>query len=384
VRLVPLRFERVAALLGAPVPEARIDQILGALGLSKSSGGWEVPSFRPDLVREVDLIEEIARVVGLGQFPPRTSAWFAEGSATDVRYDRLMEWRRRAVGQGLLEARGLTLVSERMGQTSFGTAPVLRVRNPLNEDQVVLRPSLVPGLLEAAGRNARVGEREVRLFEVGRVFGEGQPEERMAFAVVLAGARQPASWRGQQRREVDMADIRGVLEAVLGGEVNFVREQAAGIFGMAAGIFWNGRRIGLAAQVFPSEARQWDIPGALLACEVDLEVVLSESVPASVYREMPRFPAVQRDIALVVPLTLDHARIERVFREANEALLAGVELFDVFTDPQGVRVPADAKSLAYALTYRAADRTLTAEEVQEAHGRLKQRVLSELGVTVRE
>lgn len=384
VRLVPLRFERVAALLGAPVPEARIDQILGALGLSKSPSGWEVPSFRPDLVREVDLIEEIARVVGLGHFPPRVRAFFAPGSETDARYDRTMQWRRRAVSQGLMEARSLTLISERMAQTPFANAPLLRVRNPLNEDQVVLRPSLVPGLLEAAGRNARAGVRDIRLFEVGRVFSEGQPEERMALACILSGPRELPSWRGAPEHTVDLADLRGVVEAVLGVQLDWVREKAEGTLGMAAHVFYRGKRLGMAGQIRPSEARQWDISSALLACEIDLEPLFQIGAQPAMYRELPRFPSVQRDIALVVPRAMEQGRIAEVFWAAQEPLLVSVDLFDVFTDPQGVRVPADAKSLAYALTYRAAERTLTTEEVSAAHSRLKDRLIAELGVSVRE
>jgi phenylalanyl-tRNA synthetase beta chain len=264
----------------------------------------------------------------------------------------------------------------------------LRVRNPLNEDQVVLRPSLVPGLLEAAGRNARAGVKMVRLFEVGRVFGEVQPgqggEERLSLAMVLSGTREGASWRGGEARAVDLADVRGVLEAVLGCAVSLARENAEGVLGLAAGIFVNGRRLGLLGQVRPSEARNWDVPGALVACEVDLEALLGGGAQPATYRPLPRFPAVQRDIALVVPRGMEHGRIAEAFWAAQEPLLVGLELFDVFTDPTGERLPADAKSLAYALTYRAPERTLTAEEVHEAHGRLKQHIVANLGVTVRE
>jgi phenylalanyl-tRNA synthetase beta chain len=174
------------------------------------------------------------------------------------------------------------------------------------------------------------------------------------------------------------------LEAVLAGPVSLVRETAEFPLGVAAGIYRGGRRIGLAGQVRPSEARQWDVTGPLVVCEVDAEALLAEPMQPAVYRELPRFPAVQRDIALVVPRALPQGRIAEVLWAATEPLLAGVELFDVFTDPEGLRVPADSKSLAYALTYRAADRTLTTEEVNEAHARLKQRVVAELGVTARE
>lgn len=384
---VPLRFERIASLLGVPVPEAKIDQILTALGLSKSTGGWAVPSFRPDLTREIDLIEEIARVVGIHHFPARTQAWFSESSITDHRHDQLMAWRRRAAGQGLYEARTLTLVSERMSQSPFATRPILRVKNPLNEDQVVLRPTLVPGLLDAAGRNARGGSKCIRLFEVGRVFAAEASEageERTSIAVLLSGPTQPASWRPETAREVDLFDLKGVLSKILDCEVSFKPVAATGYLALAVQIEICGRTVGMAGQLRPSEARQIDIQGAIVAAEIDLESLLSQDKTASVYKALPKFPSVTRDIALIAPRSLPHAEIERTLLSAKEELLAGVELFDVFTDAQGIRVPADAKSLAYSLTYRAADRTLTADEVNAAHSRLKQKITSELGVMARE
>jgi phenylalanyl-tRNA synthetase beta chain len=381
---VPLRFERIASLLGAPVPEAKIDQILTALGLSKSTGGWAVPSFRPDLTREIDLIEEIARVVGIHHFPARTQAWFSESSITDHRHDQLMDWRRRAAGQGLYEARTLTLVSERMSQSPFATRPILRVKNPLNEDQVVLRPTLVPGLLDAAGRNARGGSKCIRLFEVGRVFAAEAGEERTSIAVLLSGPTQPTSWRPETAREVDLFDLKGVLSKLLNCDVSFKPVAATGYLAVAVHIEICGNLVGMAGQLRPSEARQLDIQGAILAAEIDLESLLSQRRSPSVYKALPKFPSVTRDIALIAPRSLAHSEIERILLSAKEELLTGVELFDVFTDAQGIRVPADAKSLAYSLTYRAADRTLTADEVNAAHSRLKQKIASELGVTARE
>jgi phenylalanyl-tRNA synthetase beta chain len=381
---VPLRFERIASLLGATVPEAKVDQILTSLALSKSTGGWAVPSFRPDLTREIDLIEEIARVVGIHHFPARTQAWFSESSTTDHRHDQLMEWRRRAVGQGLYEARTLTLVSERMSQSPFATRSILRVKNPLNEDQVVLRPTLIPGLLDAAGRNARGNSKRIRLFEVGRVFAAESVEERTSLAILLSGPTAASSWRPETAREVDLFDLKGVLSKVLGCEVCFRPVAAAGNLAIAVQIEICGKTVGMAGQLRPSEARQIDIPGAVVAAEVDLEGLLSGSKVTPVYKALPKFPSVTRDIALIAPRSLPHSEIERTLRSANEELLEGVELFDVFTDAQGIRVPADAKSLAYSLTYRAADRTLTTDEVNAAHSRLKQKITSELGVTARE
>jgi phenylalanyl-tRNA synthetase beta chain len=384
VRHVPLRLERVVALLGMVVPEERVNQILSALGLTQDGNGWDVPSFRPDLTREVDLIEEIARVVGIEQVPPVTRARFVPSSETDSRYDRLMQLRRAAVGQGIFEARTLTLVSEEMAKSPFAVGGLLRVKNPLNEDQAVLRPSLVPGLLAAAGRNARGGVKAVRLFETGRVFSSEGVEERQRFALLLAGPARPSNWRGASVPEVDLFDLKGVLSAVLKKEVQFVPAEPLGEWGILVQIVVDGRPLGVAGQLRPSAARALDLQGNLVAAEVDLEEWGSESVQTALYREIPRFPAVTRDIALVTPQGLSHQRVVEVLNAAKEPLLSGVELFDVFTDATGVRVPLEHKSVAYSLTYRSAERTLTADEVNAAHLRLKQRIQSELGVQTRE
>jgi phenylalanyl-tRNA synthetase beta chain len=384
VRHVPLRLERVGALLGAAVPEARISQILGALGLSKSDGGWDVPTHRSDLTREVDLIEEIARIVGIEYFPASTRAHFSHASPADAQYDRLMSLRRAAVGQGLFEARSLTLVSERMALSPFVQVPLQRVKNPLNEDQVVLRPALVPGLIEAAARNARSGVKQVRLFEVGRVFSAEGTEERTHLGVVLAGAAASPSWRCATAPDVDLFDLKGVLSAVLGKTVEFAPAAATGSLGLAVRVLVDGVDAGIAGQLRPSEAKALDLGGALLAAEIDLDAQLSRPAAAARFQELPRFPHTTRDIALVAPLELPHGRVVEVLESGQEPLLQGVTLFDVFTDPTGVRVPAGAKSLGYSLTYRSAERTLTAEEVNSAHARLKQLLAAELGVQPRE
>ncbi len=382
---VPLRLDRVARLLGAPVPEARIAQILGALGLSRSEDGWDVPSRRADLTREVDLIEEIARIVGIAYFPAGTRARFVASSPADHVYDRLMGLRMAAVGQGLYEGRSLTLVSESMADGDFAESPALRVKNPLNEDQVVLRPAIAPGLLKAASLNARAGVKSIRLFEVGRVFSAEGKEERTHLGVVLSGPSQPASWRSASILEVDLYELKGVLTAVLGAAVEFEVLPPNGTLGLKMRVTLGGLPVGIAGQVRPSEARAMDVPGVLLAAEIDLDAWLGSGRKNSgVYHEIPRYPSVTRDMALVAPEDLAHCRILEVLSQAGEGLLQHVELFDVFSDPTGVRVPAGAKSLGYSLTYRASDRTLTAEEVNAAHGRLKQQLTVALGVQARE
>jgi phenylalanyl-tRNA synthetase beta chain len=390
---VALRPERVAALLGVEVPGSEIDSILTGFGLAKTDAGWEVPSFRPDLTREVDLIEEIARVIGLDAIPARVQAQFAAASDTDRAYDRAMTLRRALTAQGFAEARTLTLIGEKapgLALTRTEAENLRRVKNPMNDEQAILRPGLLPGLLQALGGNARIGAKTVRLFEIGRVFSAaaaggsdpGYNEESTHLALVLSGPLAERSWRGGEGAEADLFHLKGIVAAVLGADTTFAPD-ANPALALALAVHVGGRPVGFAGQLWPKDARALDATAPVLFAEIDLGALPAAST-AGRYREIPRFPATARDIALLAPLTLAHAEIESVLQKASEPLLAGVELFDVFTDATGAKIPADKKSLAYSLTYRSPERTLTADEVNTAHAKLKDRLRTQLAVSLRE
>jgi phenylalanyl-tRNA synthetase beta chain len=390
---VALRPERVAALLGVEVPGSEIDSILTGFGLAKTGSGWEVPSFRPDLTREVDLIEEIARVIGLDAIPARVQAQFAAASDTDRAYDRAMTLRRALTAQGFAEARTLTLIGEKapgLALTRTEAENLRRVKNPMNDEQAILRPGLLPGLLQALGGNARIGAKTVRLFEIGRVFSAaaaggsdpGYNEESTHLALVLTGPLAERSWRGGEGAEADLFHLKGIVAAVLGADTTFAPD-ANPALALALAVHVGGRPVGFAGQLWPKDARALDATAPVLFAEIDLGALPAAST-ATRYREIPRFPATARDIALLAPLTLAHAEIESVLQKASEPLLAGVELFDVFTDATGAKIPADKKSLAYSLTYRSPERTLTADEVNTAHAKLKDRLKTQLAVSLRE
>ncbi len=381
---VTLRPARVAEILGVEVAASQIDQILTGFGLIKAGDGWEVPSFRADLTREIDLIEEVARVTGMERIPARTQARFAAASATDAQYDFCMELRRACVAHGLHEARSLTLVpAQPMGLEllQFDPAHLLRVKNPMIDDQVVLRPHLLHGLLKAVRDNVRAGAGSIGLFEIGRVFSQQQPEEFTHLGIVLSGPRHARSWRTGEEIAADFFDLKGLVAAILGNETTFeanANEAAA----LSLSIKVAGRLVGFLGQLAPAAARALDATAPVLFAEIDLGEMPVRKQPS--FREIDRFPIVTRDIALLAPLDLAHARIEALLRSANETLLVDVELFDLFTDPTGVKLPADHKSLAYSLTYRSSEKTLTTEEVNAAHGRLKAHLKAGLPVAFRE
>ncbi|MBV9128008.1 MAG: phenylalanine--tRNA ligase subunit beta, partial [Verrucomicrobia bacterium] len=391
-RTVTLRPERCRQLLGLPVADARIDEILTGFGLVKTDDGWRIPSYRQDLTREADLIEEVARVVGLDQVEGRVAGRCAPASPSDRAYDFALRLRRRLAALGFQEARHVSLVADAAARTAYFPLqnPALRLKNPLTEEGVALRPSLLPGLLATAGFNARMGAADLRLFELGRVFAAGgEPEETTALALLLSGASQPPSWRGAPRA-ADMHDLRGVLEDALGRALEIrplANENAA--LPLAASLHLGGRAVGHLGQLAPAQARALDLStrAPVLVAELNvpaLQALADDAAAERKFQPLPRFPSITRDLAVIVPETLPHGEIAAALQGKKEPLLAGVALFDVFTDPAGAKVPAGKKSLAYSLTYRAPDRTLKADEVSAAHDRLKAVLAASFDVVFRE
>jgi phenylalanyl-tRNA synthetase beta chain len=367
---INLRVSRCRQVLGTDVDPREISRILEGFGLGKSgdSTQWRVPTFRSDLRREIDLIEEISRVYGLDRIAGRTSATPAPASPVDRTYDFLMGLRRQLAGLGFNEGRSVSLVRA-------DAAAGLTLKNPLSEENAALRRSLLPGLLASAGRNARLGAADLHLFELGNVFSPGIPAgvpEPLRLALLITGAAGPRDWRnGHGGRAADLHDLRGVLERIAapaGLELHPAAERGMPV---AAEVRLNGEAIGRVAQIGPAEAKALELRAAVWVAELDAAALEAAAAGGRGFALPPRFPSVTRDLAVVAERSLAHGEIARTLLAGGEPLLAGVELFDVFTDERGEKIPADKKSLAYSLTYRAEDRTLRTEEVSAAHGRLK-------------
>ena len=382
---ISLRHARVRALLGLELSDSEIEEALQKTGLEKVSGGgdssWSVPGFRHELSREADLIEEIARVVGIEKIPSNTSGIFAPSSAPDAAYDFLMARRRSLAGLGFHEARTSTLVSV-ADAAWFG--PAVELKNPFGDDQSRLRTSLIPGLLAAMKRNLNFGSAAVRLFECGRVFSEAGEASRIA--MVATGETSGADWRGGSRRNWDVFDLKGAVRELAGlSEEDFAPVPNPPMpFGAAIEIFKNGVRIGLLGILHPGEARKLDATSPLVAAEFDAAAWQKAVPPVAAARPLPKFPGSTRDIAMIAPLALEYGSVHEAVLAQKEPLLESVALFDLFTDPTGNKLPPDRKSLAISLTFRSPDRTLTAEEVAAATDRLKAGLKERLTVDFRE
>ncbi|MEO5754324.1 MAG: phenylalanine--tRNA ligase subunit beta [Chthoniobacterales bacterium] len=380
-----LRYARCNELIGATVPPAEADRILEGFGLHKlgateEQSSWRIPSYRSDLRREVDLIEEVVRVFGINQITGADRSRFTPVSSADRRYDFEMQLRQRLVARGFSEARTSALVGRQTLGTGFAQRAV-ELRNPLSEDHVALRPSLIPGLLGALERNLRAGAKSVRLFEVGRVFLPPNGEEIRRLALLLCGtAAGQADWRGGKGRLLDLYDLRGALAAAGLGEVALRRVERAE-FALATEATMAGKSCGFAGQLGSGQATA---SAPILVVEIDLPNELEVPTKARKFRELQRFPSISRDIALIAPAPLSHEEILQTIQGAKEPLLAAIELFDLFDGKGAGQIGAGRKSLAYSLTYLDKNRTLTSDEVSAAHDRIRARLKGELDVELRE
>lgn len=354
-----LRLPRLAAVLGIELPLQTVEQCLVSIGcavVAKPDAdrlAVEVPGWRPDLVEEIDLIEEVARRYGYDSVPSDLRP-FRMGRQEDAAAELATERVRDGLAaQGLFEAVTLPL-GPRRREDDVGLA------NPLSADHAALRRSLLPGLVAEVERNWAARVRDVRLFEVGTCFEPGpagdRPVERTRVAVVVTGGREPAHWTASGRApDVDRWDLRALLEAAgaLANPAGAVQVEHDRWVVLDA----SGRRVGWAGPL-AADAPPWAAPLFGLELELDLS-----PRPAVTYRPLPVTPAAERDLALVVP---DGVPVGEVLDEVRSAAGPALEAVTVVDEYRGPGVPSGARSVAIRLRLRRPDRTLKEREIEEA------------------
>jgi len=410
---VMLRHHKVNELLGIALKPEECEFYLGQLGLKAvnrkarpvGAGGppepvtFQIPTFRVDLKREVDLIEEVARLHGVDKIPATPPRGAIGANAFDSIHDEIAEARRILSGLGLNEAQGQTLVSGVECRES--SAEVVALANPLSSDMDVLRPGLLPGLIHSLRHNVSHKNYDVALFEIGRVFVQGRDaspkrpdgsasrpyQEERRVAVALTGQRNLLFWSGGERdAKFDIHDLKGLLEEFfeqfgLRGMTFNRRAESTALFLESATIQLGKNQIGELGQLSPVLAKKYDLRDAVLLAELNLDLLLARRNPAKSFKPLPQFPAIRRDVAMIVPEATTHEAVLQVVKQTKPANLEAVELFDVF---RGKNVPEGQKSLAYAFTYRAADKTLTDAEANAAHTKVVEAFKVQLKAVVRE
>jgi len=376
--ILRLRRDRVTGLLGTAIADADIKRILDSLGFALreaepasstgAGGSWDVtvPTRRVDVLREVDLIEEVARHHGFDRIPSTFPAVTAPPPPMDPRITQARALRTIMTGAGFSEATTFGFVAEAAAAPFAADGDVVPIANPLSESFAVLRPSILPGLISAVAHNRRREQRDVRLFEIGARFTRSRGERRV-LAFAWAGSVGADHWSGGTR-PIDFFDARGVVDRVcqalrVDARIEAVTERWL-VPGQGAAIVAGDTRIGALGLLSPAIAAQYELAAtdAIYVAELDLDSVppVDEDVQVE---PLPRHPSITRDISILVADTLPAAAIRQTVREHAPDTLVRIAEFDRY---QGKGIPDGRVSLSLRLTFRAPDRTLTDAEVQVA------------------
>ena len=394
-RAITVRPERLQQWLGTALPPTTMRESLERLGCRVTTyltKPWSVqpPSFRRDLVREVDVLEEVARLAGYDRLParlPQITLTLPEAPALQRRVDALTCETMTAAGFD--EAVTYRLLSQALIERSgLPVASLVRVSNPLTQEQECLRPSLWPGLLQAAAVNLHRGAAGVRLFELGGVYHrEGDRVATVPCVSVLAAGLWDRPWT-QGKIASGLPHVQGAVDALLSrlgisgvhvqpaptGEGPWSAEAAWGAF------LLDGQTVGGCGEVRRSVAEAFDVKERVWVAELWLDRVLPQVQLTRTYQPLPRHPAIRRDIALIVEPQVTHQAISTVMWRVGRPLVTRIELFDRY---HGNQVPAGHHGLAYSLEYRHPERTLTDAEVDAVHAAICAALTRELPVRLR-
>jgi len=384
---VSLSLTEPERLLGISLAREEIVDLLERLGFGVYGDdplNVTVPTYRPDVTRPADLVEEIARLYGLNRIPSRLPRGPGSGLGRAARRSRML--RAALVGAGLSEASTLTFLAPEDLEKLHADGPTpIRVRNPLREEESLLRTTLLPGLLKSVRFNVGHGLPSVALFETGKVFIDTPdhvdpkiPFQPDTLAFVISGGFGPKTLGGEIR-PADYATARAVwkvIEAAMGLEGELRAEHVAGFHpGRAGRLFLDEYPIGVLGELHPAVTRAYGIEGRVAAGEFRLERLL-ETQGFWVFDEPSTYPPVVFDLAFDLIETVPSSKLVEVIREAAGPMLETVSLFDEF---RGGSVPEGRKSLAVQLTFRSSDKTLTNEDVRADRDRIITAVADELG-----
>ncbi|MCF6211985.1 MAG: phenylalanine--tRNA ligase subunit beta [Gammaproteobacteria bacterium] len=385
-----LRRQRIRRILGAEVPDTEVEDILSRLGMTLTAAeeGWDVlpPSFRFDMEIEVDLIEEIARIHGYESLPsscPQATAIMQpqpEGRVPVTRLQQIL------VDRGYQEAITYSFVEPGLLKALDPHANPVRLSNPISEDMSVMRTSLWPGLVKTLAYNLNRQQSGARLFEIGLRFvrqGNELSQEKCV-AGLVSGPLCPEQW-GEPARSVDFYDLKGDLEALLDttgalGDFRFVSESHPALHpGQSARILRDGQEVGWIGAIHPAIEKEIGINQRAFVFELHLSCFDQAAVPH--FTPVSRYPAIRRDLALLIDRRITAAALEEVVRENADLTLKSFHLFDVY---EGEGIDSGRKSIAFGLTFQDQSRTLIDSDIDRALSRILSALTDKLGATLRE
>jgi phenylalanyl-tRNA synthetase beta chain len=396
---IRLRLTRVSALLGMSLAPKEVKGILERLHMKvreNKATEWIItpPTFRSDMTREIDLIEEIGRVKGYDHIPVQVPRMWA----MPFRQERAEELEQRTkdtlVGLGFYEVITYSFISPQALQALLlppgdPRSRPLPLLNPLAEVQSVMRTTLLPGLLETARYNLSHKSRDLKIFELREVYyprqGEKLPEERQALAGLVMGAIAKEAWN-IPREETNFYYVKGCVEQLL-AEVRsplptFTKAEVPAYLnpGKAAAIWLEGEKIGALGELLPEVANAFELPPGVFIFELDLPLVAKKVRGEIAFTPLPRFPSVTRDVAITIDAGTSAEAIVAIMKGVDNQYIESIEVFDCY---QGDSIPIGKKGLAFRISYRSLDRTMTDEEVNQFHQEVLEQLQKVPGLAIR-
>jgi phenylalanyl-tRNA synthetase beta chain len=380
IKAVHFRSEDVRDVLGCEVKPSQIVSSLSKLGLDVKQhavGSWRVgiPSFRPDLTRPVDLVEEVARIYGFDNIPETLPERAPISVSENPRLLLERGLRRFLSGVGLHETVTFSLIPEDGLDPEKDLASAVKIVNPLHHGLHWMRPTIITGLLGVIQRNINAGAEGVPVFEIANVYSSPDPHkhpaEERTCAIALYGKRAQASWLDQSR-EVSFFDLKGLVDAALqkAGVKDWTEEDGEKSFlkpATTANLLSGKLNLGFLGEVSPEVLEKWDIKGPVFYGEISIDRLLERSEGVRRFQEWPRYPAVERDLSLTVKEDVKFNDLMAEVRGLGHGLIRDVRLFDLY---KGKRVPEGFKNLAFRIVYQSLERTLVSDEVQQLHDKI--------------
>lgn len=398
---VKLDIDKLDQLMGGSISHKEAKSILTKLGLEELEGDlWDIPHYRLDLTRHIDLVEEIARVHGLDKVDSRFGGAYVAESDVDKAYDYQLNAKKQLAALGFYETQTMKLIANDANDNMIAKVAdalplkplmdgdLISVSLPLSEDHAIMRPSLVPGLVATAARNIRQGAKGLRFFEMGKQFrnaggGKAKDLEAESLAFLMSGETADSNWSNKTPDIADLYDLKAVIEALLPKAKVQLKQRDRDGFILAADVLADEKPLGVFAQLSPARCRELDSNSPIYVAELDLKKLQQISTGEYKVKDLPQFPGSSRDAAMEADASLTNAQIEQAIKKYNESLLVSYHCFDVFTDPTGEKLPADKKSIAYSFHYRSDDKTLKAKDVDKAHQNLLDHLKKVLKVSYR-
>jgi phenylalanyl-tRNA synthetase beta chain len=401
-RTVTVTASRTSQVLGLEVDADDIRNKLNSIGLKcdllvdrrDGAVAVEVPNFRPDLEREIDLIEEVARLIGYDKIPVTMPVSSLTCQQLPDHLSRERQVRDLMIQLGYSEVINYSFFNaDCLDKLKIPENDPRRqnvnILNPLTEEQGVMRTSLIPSLLETSSRNLSYRSEDLALFELRPVFqpveGSELPRESLRLTAFLCGRREPQGW-SQSPDNSDFFDMKGTVERLMANlGVNNVswqvdHDEAFYHPGKSCAVFQGDRLLGTLGELHPEVAHNFDLGTSAILCDIDIEALFELGDVTIKFKPLSRFPDVQRDSAFLVDAEVSAQRVLAILKGVKIKDLESIELFDVY---RGEGVPEGKKSLAIRACYRAMDRTLTDELIQNLHGKLIKAMEKELGAELR-